>query len=789
MRRLRVARSSDDAGFGLVEVMVALGILVVLSIATAPFFYRAFQSEASQGSRQDAVTVAGQRLDYTRAISNLRLVVGRTPAAVSTIISDPGLVRLSSDNLAGGATSRDLNYDPLATASSVAVVPVISTQTVGRTVYTVRTYIDPCYRSSAQANATCTSNKSNGSAIFRISVDVAWNRIPGISCMSARAGQCEFVTTTLRDDSAEPTFDRNVSAPTVTAISSDPTPEHPGETTLVSVTGTNFFSGAGLTSDDAGDTFGPVGSNTGTSVTASLVASSAIGNRTITLANPDGGNASIQFAVTQSVPTIGSGGVTTPTPVVAGAALTFTINGADFYSTGTTGKTPPAVTISEAGAVLSGMPDPTNSVTSETETATLDPTHKGNVSFSVTLTNFDGGTVTFPFSLTVGGTPPVVSRVTPAPTTGSAGKTETFTLTGTGFDTAASRAVSINENGSILPCAVLTTPAATATSLSCAATLNPSLTGNEPYKATVTNTDGTTGTSGTASLTVLSSPTVTAVSASSTPGFQGISETFTLTTTNTVAGVTVSFTEGGTLVSCPVSSVTATQVKCAATLTSASGNQTLTFNISNADGGQSPSFTTTLPVNGPAPSITAVSLPSSSRGGRAATFTITGTAFDSAASNGKTPNVDIYEDGALLSDALVGGGTGTQLQDNATLANAAGNHTFKVVVTNADRQTASLTTTVTLTQSTPTITGFSATSFTHSQNTTVTLSGSDFDTQPTIKVIESSTPLTGTSVAGNATTATYQGTLSPATGNQSFTIYITNADGGTINVTQPLPIS
>ena len=56
----REPASCDDAGFTLVEVVVALGLVLVVMTATAAFFVRSLHSTDGSQQRQAAVALADQ---------------------------------------------------------------------------------------------------------------------------------------------------------------------------------------------------------------------------------------------------------------------------------------------------------------------------------------------------------------------------------------------------------------------------------------------------------------------------------------------------------------------------------------------------------------------------------------------------------------------------------------------------------------------------------------------------------------------------------------------------------
>lgn len=59
-------RTSSDAGFTLVEVVVAMVLLAILALATLPMFARGIQATASTGTTTTATQAVGARIEQAR---------------------------------------------------------------------------------------------------------------------------------------------------------------------------------------------------------------------------------------------------------------------------------------------------------------------------------------------------------------------------------------------------------------------------------------------------------------------------------------------------------------------------------------------------------------------------------------------------------------------------------------------------------------------------------------------------------------------------------------------------
>ncbi|CAN5305370.1 hypothetical protein BH11ACT3_BH11ACT3_12630 [soil metagenome] len=146
----RAARHSGDAGFTLIEVLIAFILLAVVTTASLTFLIRANSTSAYQQHNQVAVTIASQAMEQ---------VIGTTPS-VSSLIADryKNTVQTAWTNNAtkdGVADTYQL-WDAAATSGSVAAIPISSTSTVEGTIYSADTLIGICYRQRTSVNnAVC----------------------------------------------------------------------------------------------------------------------------------------------------------------------------------------------------------------------------------------------------------------------------------------------------------------------------------------------------------------------------------------------------------------------------------------------------------------------------------------------------------------------------------------------------------------------------------------------------------------------------------------------------------
>ncbi|PWJ47995.1 prepilin-type N-terminal cleavage/methylation domain-containing protein [Quadrisphaera granulorum] len=249
-RRQRAAqrepRPEREAGFTLIEVVVALVLLVIVATAALRFSMSGISNTAALQQRQGAVAVANQAMEQVRAVVPNAVVqtdgkllptglaAGRNAVDVAEQWSSAGLPNLSQTWQAS---------DPAATTrgSSAAVLPLSSTPRVGKTDYAVKTFIGLCDRASSStsaANTPCqgvgtmpTSPATGYVRMVRAFVQVTWTPVAASACATAT---CSYVVTTLIDPNADLTW--NVNDPAV-AVNDNPLAGTKGNTQIIDVLG------------------------------------------------------------------------------------------------------------------------------------------------------------------------------------------------------------------------------------------------------------------------------------------------------------------------------------------------------------------------------------------------------------------------------------------------------------------------------------------------------------------------------------------------------------------------
>ena len=217
-RRLREASRSDDAGFSLIEVIVALTLLLFIMSASVVFFVRSLQVSGLQQQRQAATALGEQQLELARNITPTDLLCGRTQTSVNAAWT-AGLASTSNElkaELAATATAQDWALPtpahfacPLSgwPAGTEAVPSGQTTIVVGKTTFTYQVYIGDCWVVGTSCSNGSTAPYIGANAnkyVYRVVVAVSWTPKAGQSCSTGKT--CYFVDESLRDWHSDPTY-------------------------------------------------------------------------------------------------------------------------------------------------------------------------------------------------------------------------------------------------------------------------------------------------------------------------------------------------------------------------------------------------------------------------------------------------------------------------------------------------------------------------------------------------------------------------------------------------------
>ena len=663
------------------------------------------------------VTIAGGATVGSSTITVTNPDAGNsTSGSIFTVNAAPTITGVSPASRDQGAVSQNLtvtgtdfvNGASLATVFSGTLITVNSTTYVNSTTLTVNVSI-----SSSAATGTRTFTVTNGDR------------------STATSGSIFTVS----------------GAPTVTAVS--PTSRGQGATNqTLTITGTNFVSGATTAFSTNGITVNSTTFNSATSLTVnvSISGSATPGTRTITVTNGDGSTATSGSIFTvNAAPTVTA---VSPTSRGEGAtAQNLTVTGTGFQSGATTTFSGTGITVNSTTFV-------------NATTLTVNVTIGGSATVgtsTITVTNPDAGSATSGSIFTVNAAPTVTAV---SPTSRDAGAvSQSLTVTGTGFVSGATTSFS----GSNIT--VNSTTFVSATTL----TVNISISSGAlvgTRAITVTNPDAGNGTSGSI-FTVNAAPTVTAVSPTSRDA-GAVNQNVTITGTNFITGATAAFsTNGITVNSTTFNSATSLSVNISISSGATVGTRTIT--VTNGDGSVVTSGSI-FTVNA-APTVTAVSPSSRAQGTSNQSLTVTGTNFITGATatfsaTGITVNSTTFV-------------SATSLTVNVTVASNAATGAGTISVLNGDGSTATSGSIFTVNPP-PTATSVSPSSLDQGAiSQALTLTGTGFESGATVLATGSGVTVNSTAFV-NSTTLTVTVSVNGGATIASSGFSVTNPDAGTV---------
>ena len=663
------------------------------------------------------VTIAGGATVGSSTITVTNPDAGNsTSGSIFTVNAAPTITGVSPASRDQGAVSQNLtvtgtdfvNGASLATVFSGSLITVNSTTYVNSTTLTVNVSI-----SSSAATGTRTFTVTNGDR------------------STATSGSIFTVS----------------GAPTVTAVS--PTSRGQGATNqTLTITGTNFVSGATTAFSTNGITVNSTTFNSATSLTVnvSISGSATPGTRTITVTNGDGSTATSGSIFTvNAAPTVTA--VSSTSRGEGATAQNLTVTGTGFQSGATTTFSGTGITVNSTTFV-------------NATTLTVNVTIAGGATVgtsTITVTNPDAGSATSGSIFTVNAAPTVTAV---SPTSRDAGAvSQSLTVTGTGFVSGATTSFS----GSNIT--VNSTTFVSATTL----TVNISISSGAlvgTRAITVTNPDAGNGTSGSI-FTVNGAPTVTAVSPTSRDA-GAVNQNLTITGTNFITGATVAFsTNGITVNSTTFNSATSLSVNISIASGATVGTRTIT--VTNGDGSVVTSGSI-FTVNA-APTVTAVSPSSRAQGTSNQSLTVTGTNFITGATatfsaTGITVNSTTFV-------------SATSLTVNVTVASNAATGAGTISVLNGDGSTATSGSIFTVNPP-PTATSVSPSSLDQGAiSQALTLTGTGFESGATVLATGSGVTVNSTAFV-NSTTLTVTVSVNGGATIASSGFSVTNPDAGTV---------
>lgn len=594
----------------------------------------------------DSVTVTNESVTVTNVNVVSSTQITATFNIASTAPLGPSSVFVSSQSGSSGPAGFTV----------VAAVPVLSfvnpgSGAVGTGVSV--TLVGANFVSGATVNLSSTDVTAGNVNV------VSSTQITAVFAISATAafGPVNVSVTTGGGTSGTVAFNVTPPPPTLSSIVPGSGPQ--GATVPVTLTGTNFVSGASVGVGSSNITVSNVSVVSSTQITAtfSIASAAPVGSSTVTVSTSGGTSLPVTFGITSAAAPI----LTSINPAngSVGATVPVTLTGSNFLSGAT-------VSINNAGVTISSVT--VVSATQITATFAIAPTAStGPANVSVTTSNGTSGTVTF----TVASQVPTLSAITP--NTGSQGASVPVTLTGTGFLAGAT----VNVSGTGVTVSNVSVASATQITASFAVAAAAPL---GPMNVSVTTSNGT---SGTVPFTVVApGPTLTSISPSN--GSQGLSVPVTLTGTNFLSGATISITNPGVTVT-NLNVASATQI--AATFVIAANAAPGAANVTVSDSAGT-SGAVTFTILTPGPNLFSIS-PATGAQGSSVPVTLTGSGFAAGAT------VGVSNPGVTVSNVTLV--SATQITATFAIALNASAGAANVTVTLSGSTTGAVTFTVTAT--------------------------------------------------------------------------------------------
>ncbi|WP_433382154.1 putative Ig domain-containing protein [Actinoplanes sp. CA-142083] len=214
-----------ERGFSTVEMIVAVAIVTVTMLASAPFFVNGLATVNRQRSRQAAIQLAETAMEQVRGLKGSALLTGRSiNATQAQFTAAPEVVKpylktmqVAADVMTTSGSTEGADA-PISTSARLISVGGVDAwgKSVKGTTYTQNIYVGQC-EVYLTGTSECVYPKGAGAPadatqilqFFRVVVLETW---PDRSCA---AGTCSYVATTLVSRASEPTFDFNRPAPQV----------------------------------------------------------------------------------------------------------------------------------------------------------------------------------------------------------------------------------------------------------------------------------------------------------------------------------------------------------------------------------------------------------------------------------------------------------------------------------------------------------------------------------------------------------------------------------------------
>ncbi|WP_033341366.1 putative Ig domain-containing protein [Catenuloplanes japonicus] len=347
-RRTGPSAPAPDAGFTLVETIVAIGIIGLVMSALGTFFVQSMRASGKQTGTQAAAQMAGDAMERVRSLAGQQLALKRDQNSSLTQWQNP------VPGVAPWLAGMTMAYDSTAAVGSgpTAQLPTTPmTVTLGGVDYRQSFYLGRCWQ-NLPAGGTCTT-ASGAYGFFRVVVAVNWND----SVCDKTGGVCSYVTATLVSNAEqEPKFDSNDQAMPPQIVPPGNQIDDVNSTVSLQLTATdgaaplNWISADGLPSTMTMNTSGLISGR----------APATAGTYTVTVTVQDDydlvNTATFTWTVTR-LPAAQSPGNQNTTGGNAITAVTLRVTDGSTPATWAATNLPPGLTLATATGVISGTPN------------------------------------------------------------------------------------------------------------------------------------------------------------------------------------------------------------------------------------------------------------------------------------------------------------------------------------------------------------------------------------------------------------------------------------------------
>ena len=198
-------REDREAGFTLIEILVAMVLMGIIMSSLAVFFIGAQKSTSALRSRESATALADQTMEQVHSINVLNLAVGRDKTS-----SDTQWAAATAGTVLVGVDTSQMTevYDSAAAVgagATAALRTVALTPTVNKLQYRINIVIGKCYIPAIGGDCTKTAVGAGAVALDRVLVAVNWTD-RGSTCPNHI---CAYVIASLISVSGDPTFNVN----------------------------------------------------------------------------------------------------------------------------------------------------------------------------------------------------------------------------------------------------------------------------------------------------------------------------------------------------------------------------------------------------------------------------------------------------------------------------------------------------------------------------------------------------------------------------------------------------